>query len=85
MDFINNFGFLDILFVFAFSGIAWLVPIQGGIGAYHWIVANVLVIMGLSMDNGLYFATVVHGTGILVFILAGIISLIMVLKTKVNK
>jgi len=80
MEYTQNFTFSDILWVFAFSNIAWLIPIQGGIGAYHWIVANTLLILGIGMNDGLYFATLLHGSTTLIFILVGLVSLFIVMK-----
>ena len=53
-----------------FGGIGFVVPVQGGIGAYHYIVRETMMVYGLSEEQGLSFATLCHGAqigGIIVF------------------
>ena len=47
-------------------------PVQGGIGVYHVLVSQGLMLYGLSQQQGLTFATLVHtspgddcGTGVI--------------------
>jgi hypothetical protein len=35
-------------------------PVQGGIGTYHLLVSQGLVLYGLSQQEGLTFATLLH-------------------------
>ncbi len=83
-DTTDHFGLTSGLLVFAFSAIGWAVPIHGGIGAYHWIVSQGLVLLGLSFEDGLTFATIVHATGILYNLIVGSISVIFILFIKLD-
>lgn len=38
-----------------------LIPVQGGIGAYHYAVMLWLLVVGLSREDGLAYATLAHG------------------------
>jgi hypothetical protein len=51
-------------------------PVQGGIGAYHLLVSKGLMLYGVSQQDGLAFATLVHGLQILLVLLFGTASLI---------
>ena len=50
----------DGLFVMVIGGLGMVAPVQGGIGAYHLVVKIGLMILGISNDAALLFATVVH-------------------------
>jgi uncharacterized protein (TIRG00374 family) len=53
------------------------VPIQGGgMGAYHFLVANVVVLYGLTADWGKSLATLIHGGQMLFTFLMGLVGLI---------
>lgn len=68
---------LDALFIMVVGSLGWLVPVQGGFGAYHFIVAMTLVpIYGFEYNTGLVFATISHESQIVQMLLCGIISLI---------
>ncbi len=74
----SSLGAGDALFVLVLSSLSFIIPVQGGIGAYHWIVSTGLTIFGLSKDDGLAYATISHSTTSLLLILAGAVSLIAV-------
>lgn len=64
----------DTLFVMAVGNLASVIPVPGGFGAYHYIVALALSgIYGLSWDNGIVFATLSHESQAIVMIVSGII------------
>ena len=53
------------------------IPIQGGaMGAYHFVVTNLMVLLGLSSATGFTLATVIHGTQLIYNLLFGAISII---------
>jgi uncharacterized membrane protein YbhN (UPF0104 family) len=49
-------------------------PVQGGIGAYHLLVSQGLVLYGVSIEHGLTFATLMHTSQTLIVILLGALS-----------
>ena len=81
----SSLSAVDALFVFVLSAIAIIIPVQGGIGAFHWIVSIGLTILGLSREEGMVYATVSHSVTSILLILTGAISLIFVFSMKKNK
>ncbi|MCK4662944.1 MAG: flippase-like domain-containing protein [Bacteroidales bacterium] len=71
---------LSTLVIGSFGMVA---PVQGGIGAYHFMVMETLFIYGISRTNGKIFALVQHGSINLMLIVVGFICLI--LLPVVNK
>lgn len=64
----------DTLFIMAVGNLASVIPVPGGFGAYHYIVALALSgIYGLSWDNGIVFATLSHESQALVMIASGLV------------
>lgn len=54
-------------------------PVQGGIGAYHWIIQNGLILYGLTIQEGRTFATIVHSSQMVMIIVVGLISFFIVI------
>jgi len=57
--------------VFLMGGIAMIAPVQGGLGAWHGMVARTLLIYGIVWEEGLIFALVAHTTTNLIYIVIG--------------
>ncbi|MCF0173350.1 MAG: flippase-like domain-containing protein [Bacteroidales bacterium] len=67
----------DAFFVMMVGSLGWIVPVQGGFGAYHFLVAMALVpVYGIEQHTGLIFATISHESQILQMLVCGIVSLI---------
>jgi hypothetical protein len=67
----------DALFLMVIGGFGWAVPVQGGIGAYHFIISLALAtIYGIDQTTGVVFATISHGSQALTMIACGAVSLI---------
>jgi glycosyltransferase 2 family protein len=62
---------MSILVMGAF-GIA--APVQGGIGAYHWIVSQTLLLYGISESDGKTYATLAHASQMILTILFSLVS-----------
>ena len=62
-----------------------IAPVQGGIGAFHWMVSEGLTIYGISKIDGLSYALLVHTTQTLIILIIGSISLILFLKQSTGK
>lgn len=71
-----SWGPLTALSVLVLGSLGMIVPVQGGIGAFHWMVAEGLGLYGIGKLNGLAFATLIHSSQILVILIIGGISLI---------
>ena len=65
------------LFVLVVGGLGMTAPVQGGIGTYHWLVMQGLVMFGIDTTDGLSYATLVHASQTLLVILVGTISFLM--------
>lgn len=72
----------DGLYTMVIGGFGMVAPVQGGIGAYHYIVKVGLMILDVSEDSALLFATVVHTAQTLMTLSVGGISILMVFLTK---
>ena len=76
-----HLGMADGLFLLVVGSIGMAVPVQGGIGAFHYIVALALTIYGLDFDSdGLLYATISHESQLIVEIVLGIASLFFVFR-----
>jgi uncharacterized protein (TIRG00374 family) len=71
-------GLGDALFVLVLSSLSFVIPVQGGIGAYHWIVSMGLTIFGLTREDGMVYATISHSVTSIVLILLGATAMIYV-------
>lgn len=67
--------FADALFISAIGNLATVVPVPGGIGAYHYIVALAMSqIYGFSWEAGILFATLTHESRSVLLVLLGAVS-----------
>jgi glycosyltransferase 2 family protein len=67
--------FWDSLIILVVGGLAMSVPVQAGFGAFHWAVSQVLIVMhGISREDGLTFAILSHESQIIFEILVGLVS-----------
>lgn len=57
----------------SFGALGFVVPVQGGIGAYHFVVTQTLIVYGLSYEEGLTFATFAHATQTIAVIISGVL------------
>ena len=73
---------VDGLYTMVIGGFGMVAPVQGGIGAYHYIVKVGLMILDVSENSALLFATVVHTAQTLMTLSVGGISILMVFLSK---
>ena len=75
MPALDSLDFMDAVFISAVGNIASIVPVPGGVGAYHYLVSlTVSSIYGLSWDTGILFATLNHELHAVLVIVLGVIS-----------
>ena len=84
-SFTADLKLIDGLFVLVIGAFAFVVPVQGGIGAYHWIVSLGMMLYGLTREEGLAFATITHGSQALWTIILGTFSIIILMSVRRNK
>ncbi|TCD12765.1 flippase-like domain-containing protein [Pedobacter frigidisoli] len=65
-----------------FSGFAMAAPVQGGIGVFHWMVAQSLVLYSIAFKDGLAYATIIHSSQVLLILILGSLSLFIILTKK---
>ena len=73
---------VDGLYAMIIGGYGMVAPVQGGIGAYHYIVKEGLRLISISEDSALLYATIVHTAQTLMTLSVGGISILMVFLTK---
>lgn len=72
---LSHLGLVDALFFTAVGNIAAVIPLPGGIGAYHYLVAlSVSSIYGGSWETGLLFATLQHELHSVLLLVLGVFS-----------
>jgi hypothetical protein len=60
-----------------------IAPVQGGIGAFHWMVSEGLEIYNIPKSEGLAYALLIHSSQTILILFTGAISLIiLMLKPK---
>lgn len=77
------------MFVLVVGGLGMSAPVQGGIGAYHYIVSQGLQLFGVSPTDGIVYATLVHTTQTLLVVVLGLFAMVMLFitgkKNKINE
>lgn len=66
------------------GGIALALPVQGGIGTYHAMIAMMLGLYDIENTTGLFLATLLHSSQILSIVIFGGISLVITLGIEKN-
>jgi len=81
----SELGPLVALSTLVFSSLAMIAPVQGGIGAFHWMVSEGLTIYGIERSEGLAFALLLHSSQTLIILITGSISLILLFISSPKK
>jgi len=76
LDATKHLGFTEGLTILVF-GTFGIIAVQGGIGAYHLIVQQVLLLYGVSAAAGLAFGWVSWGVQTVLIVVVGVISFIL--------
>ena len=72
---LDALGFADALFLSAIGNIASVVPVPGGIGAYHYLLAlSLSSLYAFSWESGILFATLSHEAHTLLLLVFGLVS-----------
>jgi uncharacterized membrane protein YbhN (UPF0104 family) len=76
LDSTSHISFWESLIILVVGGLAMSVPVQAGFGAFHYAVSRVLVVLqGVSLEDGLTYALLSHESQIIFEIIIGLISL----------
>ena len=80
---LSHLNMADALFISAVGNIASVVPVPGGIGAYHYMIALTLqALYGATWDMGILYATMSHEIHALLIIVLGIVSYVSLTARK---
>jgi len=74
----------NMLFVMVAAGMGMVIPVPGGVGAYHYLVVLSLGLLGVSDTVGLSFATLVHSGQSIMAIITGVIAMLYIYYRKRN-
>lgn len=73
----------DAAFLMVVGSLGWIIPVQGGIGAYHFVISLALFsIYGIAQTSGVIFATISHESQALTMLICGTVSLFSLRKRK---
>ena len=72
----ESLGIVCAFSCFLMGSIGMGVPVQGGLGPWHWAVIAVLTLYGLNNDTAGAFALVAHGAQLIMTILIGVYTFI---------
>jgi hypothetical protein len=73
---------IDALFLLVVGSFAFIAPVQGGIGAYHYIVPLGLTLYAVPREEGLTYATLTHGSQMIMMIVLGLLSLMLMFSVQ---
>lgn len=75
----SGLGALASLSVLVFSSLGMIVPVQGGIGAFHYMVSEGLLVYDIPKSEGLAYALLIHSSQTLLVLFTGAISIILLM------
>jgi len=73
----QHLGFTAAAFTFGLATLAFLLPIQAGMGAWHFVVIQCLLLFGIENDVGKVFSLMAHSATNHVYLITGIIALVL--------
>lgn len=75
----SSLGLLAGLTLLVVGSIGMAAPVQGGLGAYHMLVGSVMVLYGLTYNDGITLATFIHGAQMIFMLVIGALAFLYVL------
>lgn len=75
-DFTSHLSAIAGLTTFVLASYGMVAPVQGGIGAWHFMVVQALMVYGIDKADGMVFALLAHTTMTLMMIVLGVVSLV---------
>ncbi len=67
----SGFTVEETLGVFVYGALGIVAPVQGGLGTYHWLVLQAMLLYGYTKAVGLQLATLIHTSQLLMITLLG--------------
>jgi len=62
------------VFTFGLATMAFLIPIQAGMGAWHFVVIQCLLLFGIDAESGKAFSLVAHAATNIIYLIPGAIA-----------
>ena len=78
----QQLGLNAALCVIVFGSLGMIAPVQGGIGAFHFMVTKALQFYGVDESSGITLATLMHSSQTIIVIFIGFLSLFLILKKR---
>jgi len=75
-DFTSMLNPVAGLTTFVFASFGMVAPVQGGIGAWHFMAIEALTLYGVANENSVIFAFVAHASMTVMIIVIGLISML---------
>lgn len=75
-DFSKDIGFMGGMLLFVMGSLGIIVPVQGGIGPWHFMIISTMLLLGIGQTEASTFALVVHAIQQLFVILLGLYAMI---------
>ena len=72
----SHLGFVIALAVMVFGGFGWAAPVQGGLGTFHIIVTQTLVMFSIAENDAAAYAILSWSTQVFAMLIFGSISLV---------
>ncbi len=71
-----DLSFSVAAFTFGLATLAFLLPVQAGIGAWHFVVIQCLMLFGIQESTGQVFALIAHSFSMLIHLVTGAIAFV---------
>ncbi len=84
-DFTENLSMLCGLSAFIMGSLGIIAPVQGGLGAWHFMVINTLILYGVAESDAQSFALLVHGSQTIMLISVGALAMLAMSILNKNK
>ena len=81
----SELGPATALAILSAGVIAFVLPVQSGIGTFHGLVSAMLVLYGIELDTGVLLAVLLHTSQILVILFLGLFAGIISIFVKRNE
>lgn len=81
----NNMSFAAAIFAYTIGTLAYLLPIQAGIGVWHFLIIQSLLLFGLEKDAGMMYALIAHTFTNVIYLLFGSVGFVIMPLVNQNR
>jgi len=77
----SHLTFGDSIFLLVIGGLAMSAPVQSGLGAFHWVISQgLLIVKGIPIEDGLAYALLTHESQLIFVVIVGSISFFIIFR-----